>query len=237
MSCALMLQGCEVEVDYHETGNWRMKDNYLVRYEFIPPGSQPGGSMLNSCTDPKLPEAEQCNGRGHCKPLNADSEHIHTVSFCMCDRDWVDPECSTHRKSQTVTFLLSLFGGFLGADYFYLGFPVWGFCKLATLGGGGVWWLTDVVRTGAGPIYAANHRVAPDLQHWVFVLVSLTIFLTIGFVVSLESYTKQRDQKRRDIMMMSAAQDETFLARRDGRIMGPRLAQGAPQAFDYGSAY
>jgi hypothetical protein len=234
LACSVQLQGCQYTVEYHVTGNWRQKDNYLMRYEYIPPGKESGSGILNSCSDPKVPEGDQCSGRGFCKPLNADSQHLHTVAFCQCSRDWTDPECSTRRKSQAVTFFLSLFGGFLGLDYFYLGFPVWGIAKLLTLGGCGAWWLTDIVRSGSGPIYAVNHRVAADLQHWVFVLVCIALFLALGFVIALESYTRHRSQKRREITMLHSAQDETYLARKEGRLVGPRLAR---YPGDYGSAY
>jgi TM2 domain-containing membrane protein YozV len=43
------------------------------------------------------------------------------------------------------TLCLSLFLGFFGADRFYVGSPILGVLKLITAGGGGVWWLLDVV--------------------------------------------------------------------------------------------
>ena len=86
-----------------------------------------------------------------------------------------------------VTFLWSLFLGPAGADYFYLGFPVWGFAKLSTVGllglwwltdawliakritvgGLGLWWLTDIVCIASGPVYASNYRTLgiPDMPY------------------------------------------------------------------------
>ena len=50
-----------------------------------------------------------------------------------------------HYPSQLVSFaMFSLFLGPFGADLFYLGYPIWGSLKLATLGGGGLWWAYDV---------------------------------------------------------------------------------------------
>lgn len=48
-------------------------------------------------------------------------------------------------KSWTTAFWLSLCLGFLGADRFYLGYGILGLLKLFTIGGGGLWWLLDVL--------------------------------------------------------------------------------------------
>ena len=53
-------------------------------------------------------------------------------------------------KSGTTAFFLSLCGGFLGLDMFYLG-RIWlGLLKLVTFGGYGLWWLVDVIRLCCG---------------------------------------------------------------------------------------
>jgi TM2 domain-containing membrane protein YozV len=48
-------------------------------------------------------------------------------------------------KSWAVAVTLSVFLGFLGVDRFYLGYGILGLMKLFTVGGGGLWWLLDVV--------------------------------------------------------------------------------------------
>ncbi|MBL9155847.1 MAG: TM2 domain-containing protein [Verrucomicrobiales bacterium] len=53
-------------------------------------------------------------------------------------------------KSQAVTFLLSTFLGYFGADHFYLGNTGLGLLKLFTCGGAGVWVVIDVILTGIG---------------------------------------------------------------------------------------
>jgi TM2 domain-containing membrane protein YozV len=48
-------------------------------------------------------------------------------------------------KSWTITLLLSIFFGYLGADRFYLQRYPSATLKLCTLGMLGVWWLSDII--------------------------------------------------------------------------------------------
>mmetsp|Transcript_108102 Transcript_108102/g.304507 ORF Transcript_108102/g.304507 Transcript_108102/m.304507 type:complete len:557 (-) Transcript_108102:70-1740(-) len=224
VSISAFLQGCDGTIPSHTLGNWRAKQDYLVSYAYVPPGSQVVQATLNSCSL-DVPETSQCSGRGYCR--NWDAKNLDTLSFCSCDRDWADPECRTRRKSQTTTFFLSLFGGFFGLDYFYLGLPLWGITKLCTLGGLGFWWLVDIIRTGSGPVYAHDFRVSADLPHWVYVMVTVFLFVVAGFVFAMSSYLRFRTKKRQDVMALQRAEENRILS--DSGEMAKLGPQYGPQ--------
>lgn len=48
-------------------------------------------------------------------------------------------------KNWVVALVLSILVGYVGADRFYLGRGGLGFLKLVTLGGGGLWWIIDII--------------------------------------------------------------------------------------------
>jgi len=227
---SLCLQGCTADVPHHSVANWRTKPDYLVAYEFVPPGQGAAAATLNSCSD-GVPRTMQCSGHGYCQAFSASSAVASPVAFCLCDRDWADPECRTRRKSQVTAFLCSLFGGVLGVDYFYLGWYAWGVAKLVTLGGLGFWWVLDIVRTGSGAVYARDFRVAPDLPHWVYVLTTVAFFGVAGFVWALESYLTYRKAKRDDMMKLQQGEESRTMPKMD-EMDGPRFrnALGASQA-------
>lgn len=202
---ALISQGWDIDVPSHKVGNWRGQPDYLIQYQFIPPGSDATTSLLNSCSQDHWSQTVQCNGRGLCKAWDA-SNLDNPITFCDCDREWADPECRTERKSQVTAFFLSIFLGPLGVDQFYLGFPIAGSAKMVTLGGFGVWWLVDIVRTGSSPVYTYNYRVANDLPHWLYVFTVVTLSFLIGFCVSVRSVHHDRIEKRKAQMKLRSDQ-------------------------------
>lgn len=206
MVLALSLQGCSYDVPIHRVGNWRAEPDYLMTHEFIPPGGSPQSASINSCSLNRLSQSLQCSGRGKCtlwKPHDAES----ALAFCECDRDWADPECRTPRKSQTIAYLLSIFFGVLGADQFYLGFTGLGIAKLLTLGGGGVWYVWDIVRIGSAPVYSHNFRTAADLPHFAFVLTIVMWAGFLGFAMAYVVTTSYRARKRKEAMLLSEQEE------------------------------
>jgi len=209
---AVLLQGCDIAIPHHKVGNWRTKPNYLNEFKYVPPGKGPDAGTLNSCNQPNVPATKQCSGRGYCKSFTTSSIAVQQMSspplsFCQCERDWADPECGTKRKSQRTAFFWSLFLGWTGADYFYLGYPLWGVGKLVTLGGLGFWWLLDIVRTGAGPVYAHNFRTANDLPHWIAVMLMVFLCMFLGFFAATQNYLLYRRKKRSDILLQNADEE------------------------------
>lgn len=218
---ALCLQGCEEHdrngIATHTVANWRALPSYLNEFKYLPHGSKNVKSaVLNSCSQGG-PATEQCNGRGYCRIFSLSgwtAKNPNPITFCQCDMEWADPECGTKRKSQATAFFWSLFLGFVGADYFYLGFPLAGVAKLVTLGGLGFWWLIDIVRIASGPVYAYNYRTANDLPHWVAILVMISTFLFVGFFLSIKFYFSYRQHKRQDLMHLQHSEEARSLHRK-----------------------
>jgi len=200
VAVAFLLQGCDGGQP-HKVGNWRAEQDYLINYEFVPPGSDAGDAKLNSCSIGNIAQTLQCSGRGICKAWDPE-DLANPLMLCECDRNWADPECRTPRKSQIYAYSLSLLTGFLGLDQFYLGFPGNGVAKLCTFGGFGLWWIVDICRIGSAPVYAHDFRVANDLPHWAFVVSSVTTFFMLGFILVLYQTAVYRKGKRKDALVL-----------------------------------
>lgn len=232
------LQGCGLAmvptgvVPRHVTGNWEESTDYLATFGYA--SAAPNATTvaaLNSCADQTIPDAARCSGRGTCTWMHSSSlasaleDGFEPVSFCRCSRDWADPECRTARKSQFYTYVLAVAGGFLGLDKFYLGLPGQGFAKLVTLGGGGLWWILDIVRVATGPVYAADYRVAEDFPRWVALLVTLVLFAGAGFTFSARSAAWQINARKHDALL-AQIRDEDLRNMREAMATSPEV-QGA----------
>lgn len=65
------------------------------------------------------------------------------------------PDCDSDRK-RTSALLLSFFFGVVGADRFYLGYPLLGAIKVITGGVAGIWWAIDLVLIYMGVLIDSN---------------------------------------------------------------------------------
>ncbi|CAE7432257.1 rplP [Symbiodinium natans] len=166
---AMLLQGCDA-VGIHTVGNWRQQDDYLVTYQFVPPGASSREAVLNSCSLPGLSPTLQCSGHGGCHSWEKTSDSNPTP-FCKCDPQWADPECRTKRKSQTTAYFLAVFLGVVGADRFYLELTLSAWLKLVLLGGLSIFWVTEVLITGSAPV-----NLSHDLRSWSGVCKVLVFF-------------------------------------------------------------
>ena len=96
-------------------------------------------------------------GNGACRKVSS-AVNAKPEATCVCRKPYIDQgeyKCSYAAKSKLVAFLLSMFLGGLGVDWFYLsagngGYIVGGVFKLITGGGLGLWWLVDWIRILAG---------------------------------------------------------------------------------------
>jgi TM2 domain-containing membrane protein YozV len=75
---------------------------------------------------------------------------------------WLDSLKQNVRRSEAnwwTAFCLSCLLGLFGMDRFYVGSPILGFLKFFTLGGGGFWWVADVILLGAGRMRDDNGAI------------------------------------------------------------------------------
>ena len=106
-----------------------------------------GRQMLNEQTNLPCHNDFDCNN-GNCRHFNA------TAGYCLCNNNFITRDggepCGYHQVSILEAFLLSMFVGGFGVDWFVLakghaGYIVAGVFKLLTVGGLGVWWLVSVM--------------------------------------------------------------------------------------------
>lgn len=243
IAVSTMLQGCMFGQAFaHPTPSWMDVPNYWTKFHYIPQGDPAKKAVHNSCEieglpkqDQYLSKQEQCSGNGECKPWkpNALLNSGKPIKFCQCFRDWADPECRTKRKSQRIAYFLSIFGGYLGIDRFYLGLFYSGFAKCATLGLFGFWWVYDVVRIGSSPVYASDFRVAYDLPHWLFVAFTVLFFSLLGYFLAGGVAVVMKREKLRS-KLLKQADEEYFHTRGAAAHINPEDTVGQPSLASYG---
>ena len=111
------------------------------------------------CTD----DPAKCGEYGTCTPIyNWD---LAGPRMCQCLDGYTSYAgiCDYILMPQLNSWFASFFGGWVGADWFYLfregankGYPVAGVFKLLTWGGFSVWWLVDWIRVLTMDFYDAN---------------------------------------------------------------------------------
>lgn len=94
-----------------------------------------------------------CSFDGDCP--NGSCRHFNeTNGYCVCDKNWISRDgglCNYQQEGKVKVFLISLFVGEFGVDWFVLAkgharYIVAGVFKLLTLGGLGIWWIVDWIR-------------------------------------------------------------------------------------------
>lgn len=124
------------------------------------------------------PEIEILDGLHQCQVdsdcgIHARCYHSsNNETICICEEGYIrtgkSTTCNYKQRDKLVAFLLSLFVGALGMDWFYLartseGYIVAGVFKLITCGGCGIWWLVDWIRILADGFPDGNGE---ELKPW-----------------------------------------------------------------------
>jgi TM2 domain-containing membrane protein YozV len=214
---------------FHGTAAWAKHGSYFTDFAYIPEGRPVAEAVLNSCALPGLPKEQYCSGHGICMEWNNTRKQPFPLKFCVCDKAYADPECRTLRKSQRTAFFLSMFGGFLGLDRFYLGNYYSGLAKLSTLGGFGAWWIYDIVRIGSAPVYAANYRLAEDLNRLVYVVCVAAYATTLGFLFTFGASVQKRQRAKAQLFrkaeqaFIKSASATVDIDAKDAIYGGPQL--------------
>lgn len=85
-------------------------------------------------------------------------------------------------KTFKTVWLISVFGGWLGLDRFYMGHVGTGVLKLLGLGWYGIWWTVDMIRLLRGRQADKNGVLVEDRENFrpVAVVISTVLFTLIG---------------------------------------------------------
>ena len=119
-----------------------------------------------SSTNSTRPRVTSCTANSDC------NNGLCNSNICECKSGYIKWQngttCGYQQSEQLTTFLLSLFVGGLGVDWFVLakgngGYIAAGVFKLLTGGGLGIWWLVDVIRLAVNSFNDGN---GAPLKHW-----------------------------------------------------------------------
>lgn len=108
---------------------------------------------LLATTNQECLSDDDCNN-GKCELDENAFGESNNSTHCVCDDGYLSvdgEECSYQQRSKLAAFLISLFVGGLGVDWFYLSigngcYICAGIGKCLTCGGCGIWWIVDWIR-------------------------------------------------------------------------------------------
>lgn len=113
------------------------------------------GRGVGPLTPKNCTKQSDCGQHAECVQ-NPENPLVPTDRVCECDSGWLHDTdelgfCNYEQRKQLNSFLASFFGGWVGADWFYLargdgGYIAAGVFKLLTVGGVGIWWIVDWAR-------------------------------------------------------------------------------------------
>ncbi|MCB0355184.1 MAG: TM2 domain-containing protein, partial [Bdellovibrionales bacterium] len=122
--------------------------------------------------------------------------------------NWFQEYRSTSDRSKWITFLLCLTFGFLGAHRFYARRIPTGIVMCLTLGGLGIWWLTDLLLICANELLDGeglpvndwrNGTKAKTLKLSLLIVLCFGLFVARGLLPVLEELQPEIDQELREI--------------------------------------
>ncbi len=142
-------------------------------------------------------------------------------------------------KSFPIALTLSVFLGFYGADHFYLGKYRSGVLKLLTLGGLGVWWISDIVKTLQGKTFDREGRAllggdGKTRKTALVILVgvvSVSLFGQLGYIALTGNWSTLTSPSfstsKSDPDSSKVETDSCFIIRTDVSMIESALKEGA----------
>ena len=136
-------------------------------------------------------------------------------------------ESSAEPKSFLVTWLLSLFLGFFGADRFYLGKIGTAVLKLLTFGGVGIWWLVDLILLLGGATKDKAGHALEDFKKFETVAWIVSPIVVIA-VIALSLVSDSGDDSG-ESNASPPAESEAVVSQTDEEVERPSAAEEASE--------